>query len=105
MKETFAGEAVYKSMISTLDFLGLPDQSVRIAGVKVVSDMSLMNPSELRQMAVDDRIRGVLHSESSSKGKGKGKGKGKTNNVQSPKTCTAFAKTTANHYHKSRLKA
>ena len=36
MKETFAGEAVYKSMVSTLDFLGLPDQSGRIAGVKVV---------------------------------------------------------------------
>ena len=78
MKETFAGEAVYKSMISTLDFLGPPDQSVRIAGVKVVSDMSLMNPSELRQMAIDDRIRGVLHSESSSKGKGKGKCKART---------------------------
>ena len=78
MKETFAGEAVYKSMISTLDFLGLPDQSGRIAGVKVVSDMSLMSPSELQQIAVDDRIRGVLHSESSSKGKGKGKCKART---------------------------
>ena len=45
--------------------------------MKVVSDMSLMRQSELRILAVDDRIRGVLQSESTSKGKGK-KGKGKT---------------------------
>ena len=34
-------------------------------------------PSELWKMAVDDRVRGLLKSESSQKGKGKGKGKGK----------------------------
>ena len=38
--------------------------------VKVVSDMSMLKPSECWKMADDDRIRGVLQSESSSKGKG-----------------------------------
>ena len=39
--------------------------------VKAVSDMSLMRQSELCILAVDERIRGVLQSESTSKGKGK----------------------------------
>ena len=46
--------------------------------VKMVSDMSVMNPSELWKMLVDDRIRDVLLSVSSSKGKGKGGGTGQT---------------------------
>ena len=44
---------------------------------KWLNDMSMMKPSELWKMAVDDRVRGLLKSESSQKGKGKGKGKGK----------------------------
>ena len=54
----------------------------RLAGekkkTKLLSDMSLMKPSELWKMAVDDRVRSLLKSESSQKGKGKGKCKGKT---------------------------
>ena len=46
--------------------------------VKMVSDLSVMNPSELWTMLVDDRSRDVLLSVSSSKGKGKGKGTGQT---------------------------
>ena len=45
---------------------------------KLLSDMFMMKPSELWKMAVDDRVQGLLKSESSQKGKGKGKGKGKT---------------------------
>ena len=41
--------------------------------VKVVSDMPLMRQSDLCILAVDDRIRGVLQSESTSKGNGKTK--------------------------------
>ena len=46
--------------------------------VKVVSDMSVVKPSELWNMAVDDRIRGVLQSGSISKDTGNGKGKVET---------------------------
>ena len=56
----------------------------RLAGekkTKLLNDMSVMKPSESWKMAVDDRVRGLLKSESSQKGKGKGKGKGKN------KTC------------------
>ena len=36
-----------------------------------VSDMLMMKPPEMWKMALDDRVRGMLQSESSSKGKGK----------------------------------
>ena len=42
--------------------------------------MSLMRPSELWKMAVEDRVR----SESSQKGKGKGKGEGKNKTFDPP---------------------
>ena len=45
--------------------------------VKVASDMSEVKPSELWNMAVADRVRGVLQSGSISKGTGKGKGETK----------------------------
>ena len=65
---------------------------------KMVSDMSVMNPSELWKMLVDDRIRDVLLSVSSSKCKGY-----RTNqNVRFTRVCTAF---TADHRLKSKLKA
>ena len=48
--------------------------------------MSLMQPSELWKMAVDDRVR----SESSQKGKGKGKGKGKNKTFDLPKLCKLY---------------
>ena len=44
-------------------------------------------------MAVDDRVRGLLKSESSQKGKGESKGKGKTKRL-TPRSCTAFTKIT-----------
>ena len=68
----------------------------RQAGEKkteLLSDMSMTKPSELWKMAVDDRVRSLLKSESSQKGKGKGKGKGK-NKMVDPRSCTAFTKTT-----------
>ena len=42
-----------------------------------LNDMSMTKPSDLWKMAFDDRVRGLLQSESCQKGKGKGKGKGK----------------------------
>ena len=60
---------------------GALKKAERLAGekkTKLLNDM-LMKPSELCKMAVDDRIRGMLKSESSHKGKGKSKGERKTN--------------------------
>ena len=42
---------------------------------KLLNDMSMMKPSELWKMAVDDRVRSLLKSKSSKKSKGKGKDK------------------------------
>ena len=39
--------------------------------------MSMMKPSDLWKMAVGDRVRVLLKSDSSQKGKGKGNSKGK----------------------------
>ena len=53
----------------------------RLAGekkTKLLNDMSMMKPSELWKVAVDDRVRSLLKSESSQKSKGKGKSNGKT---------------------------
>ena len=63
---------------------GALEKAERLAGEKktqLLNDMPTMKPSELWEMAVDDRVRGLLKSESSQKGKGKGKGKGKKQNV------------------------
>ena len=60
---------------------------------KLLSDMSMMKPSELWKMAVDDRVRSLLKGESSQKGKVKGEGNGK-NNMFTPRSCAAFTKTT-----------
>ena len=52
----------------------------RLAGekkTKLLNDISMTKPSDLWKMAFDDRVRGLLQSESCQKGKGKGKGKGK----------------------------
>ena len=52
----------------------------RLAGekkTKLLNDMSMMKPSELWKMAVDDRVRGLLKSDSSQKSKGEGKSKRK----------------------------
>ena len=61
--------------------------------------MSLMQPSELWKMAVDDS---VLKSESSQKGKDKDKGKGKTKR-STLRSCTPFPKTTTDPCLKIRL--
>ena len=66
--------------------------------VKMVSDMSLMRQSELRTLAVDDRIRGVLQSESTSKGKGKTK-------MFDSQELYSYAQTTADHRRRSKLGA
>ena len=75
----------------------------RLAGekkTKLLNDMSMMKPSELWKMAVDDRVRGLLKSESSQTGKGKGKGKTKR---LTTRRCTAFTKITMNPCLKIRL--
>ena len=41
-------------------------------------------------MAVDDRVRGLLKSESSQKGKGKVKGKGKNKTFDLQKLCSLY---------------
>ena len=46
------------------------DTKTQVHDVKV-SDMLMMKPPKLWKMALDDRVRGMLQSESSSKGKGK----------------------------------
>ena len=63
--------------------------------------MSFMRQSELCILAVDDRIRGVLQSESTSKGKGK-KSKGKPKSSIS-KSCEAFTKITGDHRRRSKF--
>ena len=57
---------------------------------KLLNEMSMMKPSELWKMAVDDRVRSLLKGESSQKGKGKGKGKGKIQNVYSQKLYSLY---------------
>ena len=74
MKESVAREAAHKSRISTLDIpvspdclLGSPERTAltraKATLVKVVSDMSMMKPSELWKMAVDETVHSVLQSE------------------------------------------
>ena len=46
------------------------DTKAQVHDVKV-SDMLMMKPPKLWKMALDDRVRGMLQSESSSKDKGK----------------------------------
>ena len=64
----------------------------------------MSKPSELWKMAVDDRVRSLLESESSQNGKGNGKGKGKITRL-TRRSCAAFSKTAPDHCLKIRLKA
>ena len=66
------------SMIAILEKVA-DEQEARkkLRKTKLLNNMSVMKPSELWKVAVDNRVRSLLKSESSQKGMGKGEGKGK----------------------------
>ena len=99
-KATLLMKAVLEKMASEQEEKNAEKQA-QVKKVKVVSDMPLMKPPELFEMASMPR---VLQSESSSKVEGKGTGKGKPI-CSIPKLCAVFAKTRADHCRGSKLEA
>ena len=73
-KATLLMKAVLEKMASEQEGRKMQRKQAQVNKVKVVSDMPLMKPPELFEMA---SMPGVLQSESSSKVEGKGTGKGK----------------------------
>ena len=76
-KATLLLKAMFERVAYEQDARKKAETQEREKKTKLLSDMFMIKTSELCKMAVDDRVRSLLKSESSQKGKGKGKGKGK----------------------------
>ena len=95
-------KAMLERVANEQDALKKAERQAGEKRTKLLNDMSMMKPSELWKMSVDDRVRSLPKGESSQKGKVKGKGNGK-NNMFTPRSCAAFTKTTIDPCLKIRL--